>query len=1174
MLPHQPQNSTILSISAAYFIDCVKKLLSQGNHHVCGFDVGVDGIEVIGRVDFSDLDLGKVSKELVIERVHFRDAVSINNCSFQDGVSFRSCRFDHSVDLGKAILRNGLEFISCRVGVADIALDRPALVLDDANIHGDLVFFETTVSGCVLARRLKLSGDATFTACTVEGDSTSCSAVLDLNSSEARGIVFENGRRPAGVEQPIAANLGQPVASRAPRLRRSLFVDRRSDSGARTSVSLRAAQVGAIDIGWSRFEGRVDFAYVKCRELVGKAGAFACREDELIRWPDKDINESFGGAEIKGLLQLWGGEFGLIQLSGIFIAGAMTLIDGHSGQIVVDDAIDGDFGSEKVLVVPSRVGNFFMIRWHCRDFLKLHAAKVSGAADPSGLRGIMIKATQVDRRISLWPSQKTAEFLQRYLDAEPGAARVPHFFALDVEAGSVKSLSQRGCRAFLNPWQRSMSVGGEVNIDQCVIGGNLELTNIRLANEVANQNVMVTNSTSKGHVTFCSPVSYLVGPQTTERKATEQILHLLAEFIAHRGIVPTGARCCILDMHGSQMDDVDLTGLRIRKMRKKNGVHNGVNLADVKVAGKIRTFARFPATEPEKSSNANETPKAVLPMSEHALQFDPGPPPIDWKQKLLEICFDEEALAAASTGAPPAHPTREAAAHIPGTLDVQHSEIGELVISDRSFRVRTQASKASETGIVLDYASINKLYVARPHQSSVTHLHNGFPVPLSLLDLAVKTWFLEEEGGVHVDRETTSADLYLNLLDNDPVFRMSSYLAIQSSLRDRGRSEEARRVFIAGVYRDVRTDSRSVKIIDKHLRKGWWLEHLRRWWSEGLKEWRPREGRYRGSRFPDIFPFKSSRQRYAVVAFFAAIVILSGIGAMTVSSAARVFALSAAKTTGRHLWTVSIVLLLVLLVFFAFRGDIFRLRRPWQEYVGFGLCVIWWAIGALALYFFNQALTQSYPINLISFAYCLLTSVGLGLLLRFLLGSAMVRFLDQLYWSLVDYGTSALRLPAIILVLMFVSFVLVSGERKNFEPTLLAELNEAQPPRAATGDDKGARPADRAAAARENHGQPSKWTADRVPTEDAWVFGERMWMTLRYHVPLVGAIISEEWQPADRPLKLAGMGEEAPPAPWWWPFGHFYWARSRDWYAGMLWLNWILWPLFLPFLIRILARER
>ena len=29
-------------------------------------------------------------------------------------------------------------------------------------------------------------------------------------------------------------------------------------------------------------------------------------------------------------------------------------------------------------------------------------------------------------------------------------------------------------------------------------------------------------------------------------------------------------------------------------------------------------------------------------------------------------------------------------------------------------------------------------------------------------------------------------------------------------------------------------------------------------------------------------------------------------------------------------------------------------------------------------------------------------------------------------------------------------------------------------------------------------------------------------MTLRYHVPLVGAVISEEWQPADRPLLLAG----------------------------------------------------
>src|ERR1051326_4908858 len=95
-------------------------------------------------------------------------------------------------------------------------------------------------------------------------------------------------------------------------------------------------------------------------------------------------------------------------------------------------------------------------------------------------------------------------------------------------------------------------------------------------------------------------------------------------------------------------------------------------------------------------------------------------------------------------------------------------------------------------------------------------------------------------------------------------------------------------------------------------------------------------------------------------------------------------------------------------------------------------------------------------------------------------------------------------LPPLFMILS--SFVLISGERANFEPTLLAEL-EAQ---------KAEPPAD-----------PTKpgWDNNRIPTPQSWGVGERLWMTLRYHVPLVGAIISEEWQPAHRPLTVSGAAK-------------------------------------------------
>lgn len=80
-------------------------------------------------------------------------------------------------------------------------------------------------------------------------------------------------------------------------------------------------------------------------------------------------------------------------------------------------------------------------------------------------------------------------------------------------------------------------------------------------------------------------------------------------------------------------------------------------------------------------------------------------------------------------------------------------------------------------------------------------------------------------------------------------------------------------------------------------------------------------------------------------------------------------------------------------------------------------------------------------------------------------------------------------------------------------------------------------------------------------------------MTLRYHVPLVGAVISDEWQPADRPLRLAGTTTNCQDTPTSSSLDH-YWPTARDWYGFMMWTNWILWPLFLPFLIRTLSRER
>jgi len=474
-----------------------------------------------------------------------------------------------------------------------------------------------------------------------------------------------------------------------------------------------------------------------------------------------------------------------------------------------------------------------------------------------------------------------------------------------------------------------------------------------------------------------------------------------------------------------------------------------------------------------------------------------------------------------------------ARAGISGSLNLQHSTLSELLISDASFRQHSPHEKAADSGIVLDYAQISKLYVAR---SQLPHVrargHNGFPVPVSLLDFSVKTWFLEDEETpetfskvAYIEREATTVNPYLDLLENDPEFRMSSYLAVEKSLRDRGLTDEARQIFIAGTYRDVRTESAKYQPAEDSKNRNWWSALAAFWaalWPRSKSgTWRPGDGRY---------------LRAVVSDWVLALLLCVMLGA-----AAIYFGFD--YLTKNPLVSAAYVSLL-LLVLFALRGNVFRLRRPWGEYIGFVVCAVWCALAVYAFHFATRFLTGSRNFGFETLSIGIVALLASGILLS----SAMRRFLDQLYWSLVDYGTSALRLAGVIFILMAASFALISTSAKNFGPTLLAEsLPEAR---------------------------HTTWGADGAPRE--WPLGERVWMTLRFHVPLVGAIISEEWQPADRPLTIAGLtrSDGQAGAPDRWPFGDQYWPTARDWYALMLWTNWILWPLFLPFLIHTLSRER
>lgn len=1272
-------------ISAETFIGLVDEMLRCQFRHLSIGEIE-PAIEVAGIVDFARRAF---PNGFCIERIRFRHAVKMSNCSFKTDVEFLSCAFDESLDLTSAELNHGLSFENCTFGLEEIHLDRDALMLDAANIVGGVKLSLCAVHGRMSAVRLKLGGDITFAGCAVEGNSPG-HAVVDLSNSQLVGnVIFETGTQPPprSPSEALAA-----AASRGPPLFRSAF---RNRGGGSASVRLRTTKVTGVFLTYAHFVGDVDLTGIECSGLSSGIGDYSVRPSEA----GTSDGESFSGAQIDGNLTLSNGKFGLIHLLGITVRGSMMLVAGHSGQIEIEDGIGRAIGSQ-VPVVESEIGNFIMTAWDCSHFVHIHPKRIAGDRNAWGIQGISIDSSRINGVLSFWPGKQAARLLQQYLD---GLVPKPPNFELR-EDGKLATPQPD----FRNRWRRSLYIFGNLNITNCTIAGDVFLTGVNVTGFGTGRlggRIRISNTDVAGDVSFTSPISYLadkdypdrlllliaryfvarelssqillrkifreeipraeiaalakacpdlagdildkeilaseisklfnLGPEQAREilwpefpaskiaslirknpdlisaivpeeadharenprsfqkllgeigglrdEALKSVKDKIASFIVGAAIMQSDsvstqvlalakkkledfkvecafkqAECRTVDMKHLSAAKLDLSGLRIpdpdpdpdhgnelpeRRGRDATilarlcsaGAHliqrarrwflashtstrsshgndlqeRRVDLHYAQIRESVHTLMRLDEkTRVEAWKNFNDILPPTRSLQTSQLAVPAFTDEKSRERQVLSDCFGQHEinLFESNTDRDSNFGRIELCTHIPGALDLRHAEIDELYLSDRSFRDADLTKNALEQGVVLDYAKITKFYVARgtPHRG-FDRTHNGFPVPLSLLNLSVRGWFLEglDEPGFEqafANSEATTADSYLDLLDNDRVFRTSAYLEIEKLLRDRGLEEQANRILIAGHYRDVRIGYQQQENRKKNRALNppgtaapWknWFKNIERWSGIGWdaikrcwiqsggwwRTWRPGDGRYHRTFIPMF---------------------------------------------------------------------VFRLRRPWQEYLGSALCLAWFAIlvGVLVMAA-TAALSNDLGRvgDIVKYTALLLVSL-------FILRHAMRVFFDQLFWSVLAYRTSTVRLFVIILVLAVFSFLLVSGERENFEPTLAAEIADAQKLILAGGKDIS---------------KEQKWDEKKVPKEQYWPLGERVWMTLRYHIPLVSAVTSEEWQPADKPLTISGVEH--------WSSSN-NWPRSRDWFGAMLWVNWLLWPLFLPYLIRKLIRNQ
>lgn len=159
----------------------------------------------------------------------------------------------------------------------------------------------------------------------------------------------------------------------------------------------------------------------------------------------------------------------------------------------------------------------------------------------------------------------------------------------------------------------------------------------------------------------------------------------------------------------------------------------------------------------------------------------------------------------------------------------------------------------------------------------------------------------------------------------------------------------------------------------------------------------------------------------------------------------------------------------------------------------------------------------------------------------------------------LQYRRNTINLLYLILVLFGVSAVFVSSNASNFElsePARLVLQNEGgQPVGLAAGFD---------------------YQEDGLnvgPHPHHWGVGNTLWMTARYHIPIVSMGIEDEYVASnDNRLRFRlPAGNPRPRDPGKDP-GEILFS-AEDWFAMMSFFNWIMWPLLLTFAIRRALRS-
>lgn len=459
------------------------------------------------------------------------------------------------------------------------------------------------------------------------------------------------------------------------------------------------------------------------------------------RKPPTSMSGKLAAFTVHGNANLANVKFDYVDIEALHVSNRFQAFAAEFGQLRIHR---GDS------LVPSVFGRFELEGSEIAGQLDVSGINVTGDSHGGRAMGARIESVSVGGSMTFWS----------------------HLAPIDVDSGNRREQAP-------DADQLRVTINGDLVITGCRVGGDLNLTNVLCSGRIQLDDTRVTRdllmrSTLTGR-DLLERTGLYVSACERARMAQEQQENWEAQLSTLNRETPE-------DQRESDAYITELAKLGTRPLESKRPTLKtaavAVSMNSLRCENEIDlTGLTLTSTEPRRPTSLT-TLRSPPPGHVDAENIRVGR-----SLRLFEAC-DNPDLCSKSL-------TNGAGIVAPKAIDLSGATLGRIVLSHHSFDTPIAGQRAADVGIVLAGARIGEFTLVDLTLSTHSKDRLAMPRPLDLRDANVGQWNIQDKNKPLLSRLNT----YLSLADSDDVFRRRTWLSLERTLRDRGHSADADKLF-------------------------------------------------------------------------------------------------------------------------------------------------------------------------------------------------------------------------------------------------------------------------------------------------------------------------------------------------------------------------------------------